>query len=339
MVTGALFRDRARARPPPPSAAPRPPPRAPPPAKMMSMEPFAIRATDNTVEVWSGYRIQFGDQERHEWQKALKAELKRLFQGWASLAVPVSVPLVGYYDSTNPAISDTENSLFTNLRESMPRGFKSLRFEHGTTTPPAPPVPINLIDGHLHYYRYQVGGEWIRWEPNQTLATWDRIPRRLAADGSARPAWYPLRDANANGLICLTKHTLNPDAHFGLRLTVHATKTGPSNAISYSEELIDGTIAAFHNDRYSPELLSALAPKSPSVPVDELRRALDHPVGPLITTPAIHAARGRIQISPADERCRLGELTIRQDSTSPWPELSGELFTIRSTGGLGLAGT
>jgi hypothetical protein len=32
---------------------------------------------------------------------------------------------------------------------------------------------------------------------------------------------------------------------------------------------------------------------------------------------------------PADERCSLGELTIRQDSTSKWPELSGELFTVR----------
>ena len=38
---------------------------------------------------------------------------------------------------------------------------------------------------------------------------------------------------------------------------------------------------------------------------------------------------GRVQISPADERCSVGELTIRQDSTRRWPELSGELFTIR----------
>jgi hypothetical protein len=293
---------------------------------MLFMDPFAIRAAGTTVEVWSGYRIQFGGEERHAWQKVLKAELKQVL---TSLAIPVSAPFAGYYDTTNPAVSDTENSLFTNLRESMPRAVTSLRFEHGTATPPPPPIPIDLVGGHLHYYRYEVGGRWTNWEPDRTLARWDRIPRRLAGDGSARPAWFAVRDANARGLISLSEHNLDPSANFGIRLTVHATKLGPRNAISCSEELIDGTIAAFHNDQSSDELLSAVAPRFPGVTVDELRRALDHPVGPLITTPAIRATRGLIQISPADERCRLGELTIRQDSTSPWPELSGELFTVR----------
>src|SRR5271156_3727635 len=63
-------------------------------------------------------------------------------------------------------------------------------------------------------------------------------------------------------------------------------------------------------------------------------RALAPGVGggaaPLFATPAIiHTTNGFIQISPADERCSLGELTIRQDSTRQWPELSGELFTVR----------
>jgi hypothetical protein len=115
------------------------------------------------------------------------------------------------------------------------------------------------------------------------------------------------------------------------RLALHATKLGPRNAISCREELIDGAIAAFHNDRYSDELLSALAPKFPGINAEALDRALDHPVGPLIATPAIHVTPGLLQISPADERCRLGELTSRQDSESPYPELSGELFTVRST--------
>ena len=41
------------------------------------------------------------------------------------------------------------------------------------------------------------------------------------------------------------------------------------------------------------------------------------------------ADRDPNNFGPADERCSLGELTIRQDSTSKWPELSGELFTVR----------
>ena len=40
------------------------------------MRPFFVRAAGTTVEVWSGYRIQFGGMERHDWQKVLKAELK-----------------------------------------------------------------------------------------------------------------------------------------------------------------------------------------------------------------------------------------------------------------------
>ena len=126
------------------------------------MKPFFVRAAGTTVEVWSGYRIQFSGMERHDWQKALKAELK---EALSRLAMPVGAPFAGYYDSTDPHIADTENSLFTNLLESMPRGVTLLRFERGTTAPQTPPVPIDLTGGHLHYYRYQVGGEWTKWEP------------------------------------------------------------------------------------------------------------------------------------------------------------------------------
>jgi hypothetical protein len=289
------------------------------------MEPFFVRATDTKVEVWSGCRVQFAP-ERHAWQRVLKAELK---QALSRLALPAGAPFAGYYDSTDLRIADTENSLFTNLPESMPSGVTSLRFERGAAVPPEPPVPITLIEGHLHYYRYQVGGQWTRWEPDETLARWDRLARRLSDDGSARPVWFALRDANADGLVCISGNGLNPHANFGVRLIVHATTRGPRNAISYSEKLVDGTIAAFHNDRYSDVLLSALAPKLPGVSGEELRRALDHPLGALFATPAIHTINGHVQISPADERCSVGELTIHQDSTTRWPELSGELFTVR----------
>jgi hypothetical protein len=157
-----------------------------------------------------------------------------------------------------------------------------LRFERGTTAPPTPPVPIDLIGGHLHYYRYRVGGEWTKWEPGETLARWHRLPRQLPDDGSARPVWFALRHANADRLVSISGDGLEPRANFGLRLTVHATNRGPRNAISYSEKLVDGTIAAFHNDRCSDVLSSVLAPKLPGVTDEELRRALNHPVGPLL---------------------------------------------------------
>ena len=290
------------------------------------MNPYFVRPTATTVEVWSGYRIQFGGFEKHEWQKSVKAELRQLF---TASTIPAGVPFAGYYDTTNPTISDTENSLFTNLRESMPKGISWLRFEHGTGSPPQPPVPIELVSGHLHYYRYEFGRQWDTWEPDQTLARWERVARRLAGDGSARPTWYALRDANAKALVSLVKPNLDSRTNFGIRLTVHATKNGPRNAISCSEEIIDGVIAAFHSDRYSEELFEAILPKFPRVDADELRTALLHQIGPLIATPAMQLTPNYIQISPADERCRLGELIIRQDSSCSYPELSGELFTVR----------
>lgn len=224
------------------------------------MDPFVVHATDTDVEVWSGYRIQFSGMEQHPWQIELKGAVK---QALSRLAVPIGAQFSGYYDSTDPRSADVENSLFTNLLESMPTGVTSLRFERGTADPPAPPTPITLIDGHLHYYRYryQTQAPWARWEPNQTLARWKSLPRRLSDDGSARPVWFALRDGNANGLVRLLGTRLDPGAHFGVRLTVHATNRGPRNAILYSERLVDGTIAAFHDDRYSDALLAALTPK------------------------------------------------------------------------------
>jgi hypothetical protein len=289
------------------------------------MTPFFVRAGGAVVEAWSGYRVQFGGMERHAWQKTLKEELK---QALSRLALAGDVSFAGYYDTTDSRVSDTENSLFTNFLEAMPRGVRCLRFEQGMAAPPRPPVPIDLIGGHLHYYRYTVGEQWLKWKPDRTLASWDRLPRLLPDDGSARPFWYALRDANANGLIALPGTELDLRTNFGLRLIVHANKSGPRNAISFCERIFDGSIAAFHNDRCSAALLSALAPKFTRVSEQALGRALDHPIGPLFTTPAIRTTPGFIQFSPADEHCKLGELTILQDSTSQCPELSGELFTI-----------
>jgi hypothetical protein len=42
---------------------------------MAPVDPYVIRAAGTTVQVWSGYRIQFGGFEKHAWQKVVKAEL------------------------------------------------------------------------------------------------------------------------------------------------------------------------------------------------------------------------------------------------------------------------
>jgi hypothetical protein len=96
-----------------------------------------------------------------------------------------------------------------------------------------------------------------------------------------------------------------------------------------SENLVDGTLSAFHADGYSEALFSALIRRFPRATAEELRRALDHPAGPLLPTPAIRPFGKSVQFSPADERCIVGEVEIRQDSSEQWSELSGEVFTVR----------
>lgn len=291
------------------------------------MKPFIVKRTGTVVEVWSGYRIQFGGMEAHLWQRDLKTQLKDALSSlFDETAGDV---LAGRYNSTEPRALDTENSLFTNVLESMPSGVRAVRFERGLATTPSPPEDLELIGRHVHYYRYEVGGRWTVWEPDAVVARWQRIPRRLADDGSARPVWFALREGHVRNQISLTGVELPAHANFGLRLTVHASTLGPRNAIAYSERLFDGTIAAFHNDHCTDTRLAALSAKLPVVPEELLRQVLDQPVGPLFATPAIHVKGSFVQISPADERCILGELVIVQDSADRCPQLSGELFTVR----------
>jgi hypothetical protein len=49
--------------------------------------------------------------------------------------MPADALLAGYYNSTSPIVTDTENSLFTNVGETMPRAFTALRFERGSGLP------------------------------------------------------------------------------------------------------------------------------------------------------------------------------------------------------------
>ncbi len=290
--------------------------------------PYCVRSDTTSVEIWTGKRIQHGDEARSDWQRALKGELRHIFSAWR---LPQEALLAGHYISTSPIATDAENSLFTNMAETMPRAFTALRFERGTGTPPPPPTPIDLISGHLHYYRYQVGGPWTAWRPGRTIARWTHIPRQLPGDDTARPVWFALRRANAAGLVSTTADCpLELGVNFGIRITVHTPKNVSHKAISNSEFVIDGAIAAFHQDELSAELVAALLPKLPGVTENAFREALSCCAGPVFATPAVQVSKsGSVQISPADDRCWLGEYVVRQDSNSRWPEVSGELFTLR----------
>ena len=79
-------------------------------------------------------------------------------QGWKPALAEIEEALVrialanksfaGYYDTTNQAVSDVENSLFTNMTGSLPSGISLLRFERGSYSQPHPPISIEPVGGH-----------------------------------------------------------------------------------------------------------------------------------------------------------------------------------------------
>jgi hypothetical protein len=69
------------------------------------VNPYFVRANTTTVEVWSGQRIQHGNEGRDNWQRALKAELR---QNFSRLDIPADALLAGHYNTTSPNVTDTE---------------------------------------------------------------------------------------------------------------------------------------------------------------------------------------------------------------------------------------
>jgi hypothetical protein len=256
---------------------------------------------------------------------ALKAAL-------TALEIVPGETLSGVYISTDDSRCDTENRLFTNPGTStFPQGVTAIRFERGAGSPPPSPEPIASIAGHVYYYRYRVspGFEW--WEPAETLARWHRVPRRGAADGSARPMWLAMKQAAAAGQIEVSGALQDDTAPFGIRLRVHATGSGPRSAPAISETFVDGTIAAFHAGSANATAVAALLSRGiPNVSLGDLETliAADGP-GPLFATSPFVVGGARAHISPCDERCYAGEVTILTDASGGFVEVSGELFTLR----------
>ena len=160
-------------------------------------------------------------------------------------------------------------------------------------------------------------GAWESWQPDEVVARWVRAPRRLADDDSARPTWLALRQAACESRLFLSGTDLGPSAFFGVRVVVHGTARGPSSAISSSERIVDGVIAAFHTDVASAEVVGALTSRMKGIEPATVATALAHCAGPLFTAPAIKVTGKSVQISPADERCQVGEVADTS-AGRPW---------------------
>ena len=262
----------------------------------------------------------------------MAAELKAALD---DLAISLGETLAGAYLSTDESPCDTENRLFTNPgTSSFPKNVAAIRFERGVGPPPSPPTPIASVAGHVYYYRYRIDAELEWWEAADTLARWTRVPRQLAHDGSARPMWLAMKRAVAAGAVELRDSAYDARAPLGIRVVVHATARGPRSAPAISEALIDGIIAAFHGGApNAAAVAAALAPRMPSVAQSEIEllAATDAP-RPIFESSPFVVAGSFVQISPQDERCFAGEVSIRRDSSGPFVETSGEIVTLRRAG-------
>jgi hypothetical protein len=258
--------------------------------------------------------------------------------GLANLQIAQSELLAGTYVSTDAARCDPENRLFTNLGSAnFPRAVRSIRFERGLGPPPPAPTPVSSAGGHVYYYRYRPGGVWGSWEPATLVARWHRIARRVAGDGSCRPTWLAMKSAGIAGQVEVLTPPLDAATPFGVRLLVHATPRGPRHAAAISETLIDGVIAALHAGATSREavtIAAALAPSLPGTSISDLAAlASASAPGPLFDQHPFVVSGSYIQINPHDELCHAGEVAIQADAEGQFPQISGELFTLRQIGG------
>jgi hypothetical protein len=149
--------------------------------------------------------------------------------------------------------------------------------------------------------------------------------------------------AAAGGQVETLAPPADPRAPFGIRVVLHATKRGPRHPPSVSETVIDGIIAAFHaglgHGPATTAVAAAPAPRLPGMtaPAVEALAAGSLP-GPLFTSHALTAKGTCVQINPCDQHRRTGEVIIHQDADGPYPQISGELFALRSATALQSSG-
>jgi hypothetical protein len=139
-----------------------------------------------------------------------------------------------------------------------------------------------------------------------------------------------MKAAAAAGQVEVLAPGLAASAEFGVRVVIHATPRGPRHAAAVSETVVDGIIAAFHAGLGHGAAAAALAPRLPGMTVPDLEALAAGSVpGPLFSSSAFVVKGAYVQISPCDERCQAGEVTIRPDADGLYPQISGELFALR----------
>ena len=65
------------------------------------MRTYVVVASQEQVEVWTGYQLQFKGMRRHSWQDDLAQELRSAL---GRLPIPAGTVLSGMYVTTDPEL-------------------------------------------------------------------------------------------------------------------------------------------------------------------------------------------------------------------------------------------
>lgn len=278
------------------------------------------------MELWTCSRIPFESAAKQIWKQQLVRDLKEATTRleWNGQA------LAGTYSSTQRLVSDTENTLFTNPgTRAFPANTAAIRWERDLSDPPPPPEPVAEVGYGIHYYRYERSPGFQLWEPDLLLARWSRVPRQLTDDGSARPMWLALRQALVRGEVSLPAGTVPEGTRYALRIKINAPTRGPRSAVAASEPLVDGALSALHagaprvDAMMIAEILAPRVGMAPEQLVELVRdRCALFPGSPFVL------GGGYLQLSPCDDLCVAGEVSIISNPTIARVETSGELFSV-----------
>jgi hypothetical protein len=143
--------------------------------------------------------------------------------------------------------------------------------------------------------------------------------------------WLALRAALVSGAVEVPHPPVNETTRFGLRIEVRAPARGPRCAPAVSEALVDGALCALHAGAARNDVAAVAAALATKLPGADPSRRVELITRRPVVLPGspFTLMRAGVQLSPCDERCDAGEVTITRDASLAVIETSGELFTLR----------
>lgn len=275
------------------------------------------------VEAWADDYIRFERERRPDWQERLRTEIRTRC---ARLEPSAGEVLHATYVGAKPPNSDVENLVLYNIDTTFKvAGRNGIRFEHGTTAPPA-------HDGEEYpfFYRYALAprsGTFDHWQQGRTLASFDWIDLGAFAGGKKlAQVWLALaRQVEVAEPACA------PQTPFAVSVQVRPPQGSQPRWGELVKGIFDGVICAFqaHTDRsVLPDVVARLAAVLPADPVEIEELLLDQRRAVLpVVRRLVYPYQGDVKWDPADHLCVAGELLAAESVASRWA-IKGRLIEL-----------